>query len=73
MARLKFVPKRKSYSYDTFKTIPSPTPAPSLPHYSSVNPNPDNYPLNSTLDLDGIDSLVKINSKTNYSFRPPSF
>ena len=67
MSSLKLFFKRKSYSIKTIQTITLPTTTPSLPHYSSVNPNTDTYLLNSTLDHDEIDSPVKIHSKTSSS------
>ena len=78
MTRFKLFPKRKSSfnqptrngnSSDNTSTLPFST----LPHYSTVNPNPNDYPLNTTSDNNDSERPVKVYSKTNYPFAPPSF
>ena len=71
---LKFLPKRKPYSYQKLQTDQSKSKTPSsLPHYSSVTISLNDYPLNtSPVDCE-MNTPVRINSKTNYSFPPPSF
>ena len=44
-----------------------------LPHYSTVNPNLNGYPLNTPFDNNDSESPVKVYSKTKYFFPPPSF
>ena len=72
--RFKFLPKKKQYSNQQPNAGQSTsTTSSSLPHYSSVTTNPDDYPLNtSPVDCE-MDTPVRIYSKTNYSFPPPSF
>ena len=74
MTRFEFLPKRKQYSSQKPNTGQSTsTTSSSLPHYSSVTTNPEDYPLNtSPVDCE-MDTPVRIYSKTTYSFPPPSF
>ena len=74
MTRFKFLPRGKQYSNQKRKTGQSTfTTSSSLPHYSSVTTNPNDYPLNtSPVDCE-MDTPVRIHSETNYSFPPPSF
>ena len=69
-----FLPKRKPYSNQKLHTDQSKSKtASSLPHYSSVTINPNDYPLKtSPVDCE-MDTPVRICSKTKYSFPPPSF
>ena len=74
MTRFKFLPKRKQYSNQTPHNVQSKSNTQSsLPHYSSVTTNPNDYPLNTSLVDCEMDTPVRIYSKTNYSFPPPSF
>ena len=74
MTRFKFLPKRKPYSNQTSHNVHSKSNTPSsLPHYSPVTTNPNDYSLNtSSVDCE-MDTPVRIYSKTNYFFPPPSF
>ena len=73
MTRFKFLPKRKPYSNQTAHNVHSkPNTPSSLPHYSPVTTNPNENSLNtSSVDCE-MDTPVRIYSKTNYSFPPPS-
>ena len=74
MTRFKFLPKRKQYSNQKPNTGQSTsTTSSSLPHYSSVTTNPNDYPLNTSPVDSAMDTPVRINSKTNYSYPQPSF
>ena len=68
MTRFKFLPKQKQYNVHSKSN-----PQSSLPHYSSVTTNPNDYTLTTSPVNDEIDTPVRIYSKTNYSFTPPSF
>ena len=74
MTRFKFLPKRKHYSNQTPHNVHSKSNTQSsLPHYSSVTTNPNDYTLTtSPVDCE-MDTPFRIYSKTNYSFPPPSF
>ena len=74
MTRFKFFPKRKQYSNQTPHSVHSKSNTQSsLPHYSAVNANPNDYTLNTSSPVDcEMDTPVRIYSKTNYSFPPPS-
>ena len=74
MTRFKFLPKRKQYSNQTpLKVHSKSNTQSSLPHYSPVTTNPNDYTLTtSPVDCE-MDTPVRIYSKTNYSFPPPSF
>ena len=74
MTRFKFLPKRKQYSNQTpYHNHSKSNTQSSLPHYSFVTTNPNDYTLNtSPVDCE-MDTPVRIYSKTNYSFPPPSF
>ena len=74
MTRFKFLPKRKPYSNQPAHNVHSKSNTPSsLPHYSPVATNPNDYSLiTSSVDCE-MDTPVRIYSKTNYSFPPPSF
>ena len=71
ITRFEFLPKRKQYP--THKLQPKSNTLSSLPHYSSVTTNPSDYPLNASSVEWEMDTPVRIYSKTNYSFPPPSF
>ena len=80
--RFKFLPKCKQYSNQHMHNDQSkPNPQYPLPPYSSINTNPtdytlntsSNYPLNTSSVTCEMDNPVRIYSKTNYSFPPPSF
>ena len=74
MTRFKFFPKRKQYSNQKPNTGQSTsTTSSTLPHYSSVTTNPNDYPLSTSPFNCEMDAPVRIYSKTNYSFPPPSF
>ena len=74
MTRFKFLTKRKQLSNRTpHNTQSKSNTHSSLPHYSSVTINPNDYPLNTSLIDCEMDTPVPIYSKTNYSFPPPSF
>ena len=70
----KFLPKRKQYSNQTPHNVHSKSNTQSsLPHYSPVTTNPNDYTLTtSPVDCE-LDTPVRIYSKTNHSFPPPSF
>ena len=74
MTRFQFLPKRKPYSNQTAHNVHSKYNTPSsLPHHSPVTTKPNDYSLNtSSVDCE-MDTPVRIYSKTNYSFPPPSF
>ena len=74
MTRFKFLPKRKQHSNHTpHNTQSKSNTHSSLPHYSSVTTDPNDYPLNTSLVDCEMDTPVRIYSKTNYTFPPPSF
>ena len=74
MTRFKFLPKRKQYSNQKLHTDQPQSNTPSsLPHCSSVNTNPNDYPLNPSSVECEMDTPVRIYSKTNYSCHPLSF
>ena len=74
MTRFKFLPKRKPYSNQTSHNVHSkPNTQSSLPHYSPVTTNPNDYTLTTSSVVCEMDTPVRIYSKTNYSFPPPSF
>ena len=68
MTRFKFLPKRKEYNVHSKSN-----PQSSLPHYSPVTTNPNDYTLTTSPVNCEMDTPVRIYSKTNYSFTPPSF
>ena len=74
MTRFKFLPKRKQYSNQTPHNDHSKSNTQSsLPHYSPVTTNSNDYTLTtSPVDCE-MDTPVRVYSKTNYSFPPPSF
>ena len=74
MTHFKFLPKRKQYSNQTPHNVHSKSNTQSsLPHYSPVSTNPNDYTsTTSPVDCE-MDTPVRIYSKTNYSFPPPSF
>ena len=74
MTRFKFLSKRKPYSNQTSHNVHSKSNTQSsLPHYSPVTTNPNDYTL-TTLSVDcEMDTPVRIYAKTKYSFPPPSF
>ena len=74
MTRFKFLRKRKQNSNHTPHNVQSKSNTQSsLPQYSSVTTNPNEYSLN-TLPVDcETDTPVRRYSKTNYYFPPPSF
>ena len=74
MTRFKFLSKRKPYSNQTSHNVHSKSNTQSsLPHYSPVTTNPKDYTLTtSSVDCE-MDTPVRIYSKTNYFFPPPSF
>ena len=69
MTRFQFLPKQKQYSNHTPHNVQSKSNTqPSLPHFSSVTTNPNDYSLNtSPVDCE-MDTPARIYSKTNYSF-----
>ena len=82
MTRFKFLPKRKQYSNQKLHTdLSKPNTPSSLPHYSSVATNPNDYPLiaspdyllNTSSFTCEMDTPVRIYSRKNYFFLPPSF
>ena len=74
MTRFKFLPKRKQYSNQTPHNVqPKSNTQSSLPRYSSVTTSPNDYPLNTSLVDCEMNTPVRIYSKTDYSFPPPSF
>ena len=74
MTRFKFLPIRKQYSNQTPHNVHSKSNTQSsLPHYSPVTTYPNDYTLTtSPVDCE-MDTPVRIYSKTDYSFPPPSF
>ena len=74
MTRFKFLPKQKQCSNQTPLNVHSKSNAQSsLPHCSPVTTNPNDYTLNTSPVNCEMDTPVRIYSKTNYSFPPPSF
>ena len=75
ITRFKFLPKWKQYSNQKSNTGHQSTSitSSSLPHYSFVTTNPNDYLLNTSPVNCEMDTPVRIYSKTNYSFPPPSF
>ena len=74
MTRFKFLPKRKQYSNQTPHNVHSKSNTQSsLPHYSPVTTNPNDYTSTTSPDDCEMDTPVRVYSKTNYSFPPPSF
>ena len=74
ITRFKFLPKRKPCSNQTPHNVRSKSNTQSsLPHYSSVTTNPNDYTLNTSPVVYEMDTPVRIYSKTSYSFPPPSF
>ena len=74
LTHFKFLPKRKQYSNQKPNTGQSTSiTSSSLPHYSSIITNPNDYPLNTSSVTCEMETPVRIYSKTNYSFPPPSF
>ena len=70
MTRFQLFPKRKSFfnqSTDNDNTVNkiSTLPLSTLPHYSTVNPNPNDYPLNTPSDNSDSERSVNVHSKTN--------
>ena len=76
-AHFKPLPKRKQYLHYQTNHISNLHPPlvqnPPIPNYSNVNTNPDDYHIDNTPVNTDFDSSVKIYSKTNYPFPPPSF
>ena len=78
MTRFKLFPRRKQFhqpktNHRTSTLHSSSVQHPTLPNHSNVNTTPndiidDNTPVN-----DDTDSPIKVYSKTNYPFPPPSF
>ena len=54
------LPFHRKRNTDSSKFITSPVQNPSLPHYSSVTPNPNNYPVDTTSVYNEIESPVNI-------------
>ena len=85
MAQFKSIPKRKQNPHpksnqNTSRLHSSPVQNPTLPNYSTPNDTttpvtttPNDYSLDNTSANTDNDSPVKIYSKTNYPFPPPSF
>ena len=74
MTSFKFLPKRIHHSnHPPHNTQSKSNTHSSLPHYSSVTTDPNDYPLNTSLFDSEMDTPVRIYSKTNYSFPLPSF
>ena len=74
MTRFKFLSKRKQNSNRTPHNVHSKSiTQSSLPHYSPVTTNPNVYTLNTSPVNCELDTPVRICSKSNYSFPPPSF
>ena len=76
MTRIKILPIRKSAfnrSTNNDKTThnTSTLQISTLPYYSTVNSNPNDYPIKTPTDDNDSESPVKVNSKTNYPFPPP--
>ena len=83
--RLKFFPKRRQFLQTKINhrtsTLPSsPEQHPTLPNYSTVNNTqndnlvtPTDNLVNNTLVSPDTDSPIKVYSKTNHPFPPPSF
>ena len=76
MAHFKLLPKRKQFFHhksnaDTSKLILQHYKT--LPKYASVTTNPNDFPIDNTPVNTEIESPVKVYSRTNYSFPPPSF
>ena len=66
LTRFKFLPKRKQYSNQIPHNVQSKSNTPSsLPHYSSVTTNPNDYPLNTSLVDCEMNTPVRICSKSN--------
>ena len=66
MSRLKFLPNCKSYNtitIDNSKQVTQSMTHPPVPHYTNVTSKPDNTET---------ETLLKIYSKTYYSFPPSS-
>ena len=85
MTRFKLFPKRQQLSqpkinYRTSTLPSSPEQHPTLPNYSTANTTqnenlvtPNDNLVNNTPVNDDTDSPIKVYSKTNYPFPPPSF
>ena len=78
IARFKLLPKRpqslhSKTNYKTSSLHSSTVPNPTLPNYSTDNTTPNDNSLDDTPASNDIDSPVKVYSKTNYPFPPPSF
>ena len=75
MAQLKLFPKRihhkTNHRTSTIHSLRIKNPI--LPKYSTVITNPSDYPVDNTSVKNDNDRPVKIYSKTNYPFLPPSF
>ena len=63
----------QSTNIDNTTHITSTLPTSKLPLYSTLNSNPNDYPLNIPTVENDSESPVKVYSKTNYAFPPPSF
>ena len=78
MARFKLLPKRKQSlhpktNHKTSALYSSTVQNPPVSNNSTVNTTPNDYPLdNASVDSDN-DIPVKVYSKRNYAFPPPSF
>ena len=74
MTRFKFLPKRKQYSNQTpHNNFSKSNTESSLPYYSPVTTDPNDYTLNTSSVNCEMDTPVRILSKINYSFPPPTF
>ena len=74
ITRFKFLPTRKQNSNQTPHIVHSKSNTQSsLPQCSPVTTNPNDYTLTTSPVNCEMDTLVRIYSKTNYSFPPPSF
>ena len=58
---------------DNYITNTLPLSNSTLPHLSPNNSKSNYYPLNTTSANNDIESPVKVYSKSNYPFTPPSF
>ena len=78
MTRFKLFPKRKQFhqfniNHRTSSLTSSPVQHPTLPIYSTVNTTPNDNIVDNIPYTDKTDSPIKVYTKTNYPFPPPSF
>ena len=78
MSRFKLLPERKQNlhpktKHKTSRFHSSTVQNPTLTNYSTVNTTLNDYSLDNTSAINDNDSHVKVYSKTNYPFAPPSF